>query len=114
GAGLATSAGHVRLTPEQQKALAGTSHDRVSVGIRPARLMLASDDGAGAEVLLHGMVEAVEMLGAEQYVHFVVEAGALTARVPRERAVKAGQNVVFTTESKHLYLFDQKSGVTLR
>jgi len=67
-----------------------------------------------ADVLLEGTVDAVEMLGSEQYVHFVVEGGELTARVPREQQVKAGQAVAFRTEAKHLYLFDAETGVALR
>jgi multiple sugar transport system ATP-binding protein len=111
---LSTAAGHVRLTPAQQQALGATSLEDVSVGIRPERLVLAEGDGGNADILLRGTVEAVEMLGAEQYVHLVVDRGALTARVPRERAVKAGQDVIFTADGKHLYLFDHQTGATLR
>ena len=44
----------------------------------------------------------------------VVEGGELTARVPREQQVKAGQKVTFRAEAKHLYLFDAGTGATLR
>ncbi|MBK8084201.1 MAG: sn-glycerol-3-phosphate ABC transporter ATP-binding protein UgpC [Devosia sp.] len=108
GAEITTGAGHVKLSPAQRQALAGR-RDRVSVGVRPERLALVTNEGSGAEVLLRGTVEAVEMLGAEQYVHFVVEGGSLNARVPREHVVRAGDDVSFTTQSKHLYLFDQES-----
>jgi multiple sugar transport system ATP-binding protein len=112
--GVATAAGHIRLSPAQRQALAAASGERVSVGIRPERLTLATDNAETADIVLRGTVEAVEMLGAEQYVHVEVEGGALTARVPREQAVKAEQAVTFTADGKHLYLFDHQTGATLR
>jgi len=106
--------GRIRLSEAQGSLLGGDGKDKVTIGIRPERLVLAARDDMSADVLLEGTVDAVEMLGSEQYVHFVVEGGELTARVPREQQVKAGQAVAFRTEAKHLYLFDAETGVALR
>ena len=106
------AAGRIRLDQTQARLLAG--RDKVTIGIRPERLALTAAGDAAADVLLEGTVDAVEMLGSEQYVHFVTEGGELTARVPREQQVKAGQKVAFRTEAKHLYLFDAATGATLR
>jgi len=115
GVNLTTTAGHFRLSAGQQQAVKASARNGISVGIRPERLQLADEgEGDAAEVLVRGTVEAVEMLGAEQYVHFLADGGELTARVPRERPVKAGQSVAFTSEAKHLYLFDRQSALALR
>jgi len=108
------SAGRVRLTEAQRTLLHRNGKAKVTVGIRPERLSLTNKEDDTADILLHGTVEAVEMLGSEQYVHFVVDGGALTARVPREQQVRAGDSVTFRADAKHLYLFDPESSVTLR
>jgi multiple sugar transport system ATP-binding protein len=108
------AAGHVRMTDAQRALIAQTATKKVTIGIRPERLTLVPDADETADVLLHGTVDAVEMLGAEQYVHVVAEGGELTARVPREQQVKAGQAVRFRADAKHLYLFNPDSGATLR
>jgi multiple sugar transport system ATP-binding protein len=108
------AAGRIRLTDAQRELLSRNGKAEVTVGIRPERLALTQREDKMAEILLHGTVDAVEMLGSEQYVHVSVEGGALTARVPREQHVKAGQSVTFRSDAKHLYLFDNESGATLR
>jgi multiple sugar transport system ATP-binding protein len=111
---LTSVSARMRLSAAQSGALEKTRSDAVTVGIRPERLALSSGDGAKAEVVLRGTVEVVEMLGAEQYVHFNVDGAALTARVPRDQPVKVDQNVTFTTDAKHLHMFDQETGLALR
>jgi len=108
------SAGRIRLTDAQRGLLARGGPSKVTLGIRPERLALTDKGDEKADVLLPGTVEAVEMLGSEQYVHVSVEGGELTARVPREHHVKAGEAVAFRADAKHLYLFDSESGATLR
>ena len=79
----------------------------VTVGIRPERLSVASEaEAATAEVAASGVVGAVEMLGSEQYVHVTLDAGALTVRVPRDRAVAVDDRVTLTAAARHLHLFD--------
>ena len=110
---LVASTVRARLTPAQAAALARVSGDSVTIGIRPERLALASGAGAGApadDVVVRGTVEAVEMLGAEQYVHVALDAGSLTARVPRDHAVHVDEAVTLTSASCHLHLFDPATG----
>ena len=49
------------------------------VGIRPERLSLAEQVTEG-DWSVSGVTDVVEMLGAEQYVHFTADGGSLTAR----------------------------------
>jgi len=107
-------AGRIRLTDTQRELLSRNGKAKVTIGIRPERLALTHNGDETADILLNGTVDAVEMLGSEQYVHFVVEGGELTARVPREQQVKAGDTVTFRADAKHLYLFDPESSATLR
>jgi len=86
----------------------------VTVGIRPERLSLASEgEASSAEVAASGVVTAVEMLGSEQYVHVGLEAGTLTARVPRDQAVAVDDRVTLTAAARHLHVFDPASGAAL-
>jgi multiple sugar transport system ATP-binding protein len=112
--GPASVAGRVRFNDAQRALLSQNGKAKVTVGIRPERLSLTRNRDETADILLPGTVDAVEMLGSEQYVHFFVEGGELTARVPREQQVKAGDAVTFCADAQHLYLFDPESGAALR
>jgi multiple sugar transport system ATP-binding protein len=115
GAGdQSATAPRIRFTDEQRALLSANGKRKVTIGIRPERLTLAKAGDETADILLPGTVDAVEMLGSEQYVHFLVEGGELTARVPREQPVRAGDAVTFRADARHLYLFDPESGAALR
>ena len=111
---LTTETARIQLSASQVQALNKTRADVVTVGIRPERLALTDSSGADAEWTVHGVTDVVEMLGAEQYVHFTADGGTLTARVPRDHPVRVQQNVTFAGETRHLYLFDHETGETLR
>jgi len=86
----------------------------VTVGIRPERLVLATEsDAAAFDVAASGTVTAVEMLGSEQYVHVGLDAGRLTARVPRDQAVAVDDRVTLAAHARHLHLFDAAGGAAL-
>ena len=70
--------------------------------------------GQSADVAIRGRVEAVEMLGSEQYVHAVVDGGAVTARVPRSQRVRAEDRVTLKAEAHDLHLFERATGRALR
>jgi ABC-type sugar transport system ATPase subunit len=53
------------------------------------------------------------MLGSEQYVHFNVDGGMLTARVSRDHPMKVQQSVLFSGAAEHLHLFDEATGRAL-
>ena len=114
GVELATEAAHVRVTAEQEQALSNIAAERIVIGIRPEHLSLAADRDATAELTVRGTVEAVEMLGAEQYVHVKTDAGSVTARVPRARRVSVDQNVTLAAAAHTVHLFDHETGAALR
>jgi len=63
---------------------------------------------------VRGTVEAVEMLGAEQYVHMSTDGGSLTARLPRSQPVKVDEPLALGPNPHHLHLFDLETGAALR
>ena len=112
---LVAQASRVDLAGPQAQRLAAANADRVTIGIRPECLALVSEsDAATAEVAVRGTVQVVEMLGAEQYVHVATDGGALTARVPRQRAVKVDETVTFAAAARDVHLFDRETGRALR
>ena len=105
---------HARVTAPQAAALAGLPGDRVLLGIRPERVALIdAADAPAHEVAVRATVTAVEMLGAEQYVHVALDAGTLTARVPRDQPVKVDEAVTLACAARHLHLFDPHTGAAL-
>jgi multiple sugar transport system ATP-binding protein len=111
GAKLAAAGLRLRLNETQGKAVARSGARRVSIGIRPERLTLGEQPDADWQVA--GMVDVVEMLGSEQYVHFSTEAGTLTARVSRDHPLKVQDSVTFSGAAQHLHLFDRETGRTI-
>jgi len=121
---IARSQARTELVAEGTRIRAGDAHANVllhsdsrdvTVGIRPERLALASpDEGQTSDVAIRGRVEAVEMLGSEQYVHVVVDGGAVTARVPRSQRVRAEDNVTLKADAQDVHLFERATGLALR
>src|SRR5579862_5724691 len=104
---LAGASMRARLSSSQGQALQQSGAEEIVAGIRPESLTLIDErDAQRAEVAVRGTVELVEMLGAEQYVHVAVGNEALTARVSRERPVKADDSVTLAAPSRALHLFD--------
>ena len=115
GTFLLSDSAPLRLSEIQSRALERMRGERVDVGIRPERLAVAPERAAPVdEFAVEGTVEVVEMLGSEQYVHLVADRGSLTARVPKERAIKVDDKVIFVAASLDLHLFDPESGLALR
>jgi len=114
GASLVSGSTRIRLTGEQNRALGTTASDRVVAGVRPEFLALGAGEAPADEAAFRGTVEAVEMLGAEQYVHINAEGGTLIARVPRSRSVKVDETVTAATEVSGIHLFDSDTGLALR
>jgi multiple sugar transport system ATP-binding protein len=112
---LVTQSARIDLADAQAYVLRQADAARVTIGIRPECLALASEDEArAAEVVVRGTVQVVEMLGAEQYVHAATDGGALTARIPRHRRVRADDTVTFTAAARDVHLFERDTGRALR
>jgi multiple sugar transport system ATP-binding protein len=112
---LGTCAARIALSDAQAQALSRAGVRDVTVGIRPECLTVASEsDAAAAQVVVRGLVQVVEMLGAEHYVHVATEGGSLTARVPRHQRLHVDETVTFAAPARDVHLFDRETGRALR
>jgi multiple sugar transport system ATP-binding protein len=108
---LVSPSAEMTLSAEQAGILSRAGAGTVSVGIRPEALTLdPGDAGLPAAVRVEGVVEVVEVLGAEQYLHLDVGGEPLTAKVPRVQSVKVDQRVRLFADNRDLHLFDQHTG----
>ena len=108
---LAAPGLRLRLNATRHGAVERSGARNISIGIRPERLVLGED--ANADWQVGGVVEMVEMLGSEQYVHLSTDSGSLTARVSRDHPIKVQEKVVFSGAAQHLHLFDRETGRAL-
>ncbi|MBO0738428.1 MAG: sn-glycerol-3-phosphate ABC transporter ATP-binding protein UgpC [Alphaproteobacteria bacterium] len=112
---LANAAARITLSSAQSATLKAAATTHVTVGIRPERLALGeSNDKANAGVVIRGTAEIVEVLGAEQYVHVAVNGESVTAKVSRDRPVRAGEALSLIADTRNLHVFDCETGKALR
>ncbi|MBB3945402.1 sn-glycerol 3-phosphate transport system ATP-binding protein [Rhizobium skierniewicense] len=78
----------------------------VTIGVRPENLIIADTD-SNAAFKLPVQVAAVELVGAESYVHGEMsDGGSIVFRVPGRSAMEIGQTVTITADPAHFHLFD--------
>ena len=111
---LATPSARIAIGDDRMHAIRNTSAIVITAGIRPECLALASEsDAQSADVAVRGIVQMVEMLGAEHYVHIITDGGALTARVPRHQPVSVDETITFVAAARDVHLFDRDTGRAL-
>lgn len=105
----------IPLIPKQAQRLKGVSFTTVEVGIRPEWLTLALGEPIPPTgIVIRGTVEVVEVLGSEQYVHLAVDGQSLTAKVLKDRRVRADETVTLIAGPRAVHLFDPETGQALR
>ena len=89
-----------------------TLHDgaHVIVGVRPERLIPATDSGAAHGSQVQGEVELVEPLGGEAVIYLRVGDLRVAARTAAVKLPTVGDRLTLTTEPGALHLFDAASG----
>ncbi len=88
----------------------------LTAGVRPEHLHLApAGPGEAAPLRLQGLVDVVEPLGAETFLHCRVGAATVVVRLPGLRAAlpRAGDPVSLAVEPDALCLFDRETQATL-
>ncbi len=103
----------VTLTPETQKALAGTEDKDVILGIRPEHIRFTT--GTGHDILT-GTVEVSEMMGSEYYLHVDSNGKDVVLRVPTadlpaelRGGITHGTQMNFTFRPDSVHLFDKET-----
>jgi multiple sugar transport system ATP-binding protein len=87
---------------------------QVVLGIRPEQIACLPMPADGLPE--HGMeavVEVVQPLGSETYLHLAGHAHSFVARVSATDPFRAGQKVSLTFDARHAHLFDPGSGVAI-
>ena len=81
---------------------------RLELGLRPEHVQVEAAEGAPA------VVEVVESAGSESFVHVSAGGESIVARVSPELRLDAGDTVRLAASSRHVYLFDADTGVTVQ
>jgi len=97
-----------KLTDSQKSS---ATQENYVLGIRPEDLIWGDTGNGSGKVV--GKVEIVEPLGAESFLHFVVNDIKMIARVQPDINVAIGSEVTFTFDPSQTHLFDVKSGDVL-
>ncbi|HET7314181.1 ABC transporter ATP-binding protein, partial [Salinisphaera sp.] len=108
--GQASGAGFA-LTLDAARSNAAGDRPRISVGIRPEHLHLASGENSSCQ--LTGAVEVVEPLGSLTMIQVKVGQSTLTAQIEPHQQVAMGDEVTLTCMPDKLYLFDPESEAAL-
>jgi multiple sugar transport system ATP-binding protein len=109
-------AGTVLPVPAQlEEAVKPARGRRVDVGVRPEDLWVGSEAAAAHRGWqLPALVDVVEPLGAEQYLHLSSACGGLTARVSPDLRARPGDRLEVTLNPAKLHVFDAESGLAYR
>ncbi len=89
---------------------------RAAIGIRPEDLEIEAGGGSGAgpgRASFEALVEVVETLGAEFFLHVRTGERTLVARVDSDRSVRVGETITLAFDVAKLHLFDPDSGLIL-
>jgi multiple sugar transport system ATP-binding protein len=92
--------------------LEGVDGDDRIVGFRPEHVHAGNGHVEG--VSFPARVEVVEYLGDEQLVHMSRKGESLQAKLPVDRHVQVGDELVFTIPREKLYVFDAESEDRIR
>ena len=86
----------------------------VVLGIRPEHVTCASPQpDSSLERALQAVVELVQPMGSETYLHLAGHTRPLVARVPAAHPAIPNQAITFTFDLRHCHFFDPASGTTL-
>ena len=88
--------------------------EEVVVGIRPEHLtLLPKGDSAADRILVEGVIEVVEPLGAETILELNCAGRSLVARLMGDDVPQAGEKVRLYAEQRQFLVFDARSGQRL-
>jgi multiple sugar transport system ATP-binding protein len=98
--------------PEACRARYADCRDQpVVFGLRPENFRL--DAGADGQARLDAVAEVIEPLGSDTLVFFSLREHELVARLPPERAVRAGETLTLYPDLARMHLFDRETGRAL-
>ena len=89
---------------------------KITAGVRPTELKLDEFDASEARGSVEGIVQVVEPLGSDAYVHLLVGETKAVAQLPAEqaRALLHADAVSFGVSPEDVHLFDADTGRVIR
>lgn len=86
----------------------------VVLGLRPEHITCGPPQrGASPEVALETLVELIQPMGAETYLHLAGHVRPIIARVPPAHGADVNQRVSVACDLRHAHFFDPSSGKTI-
>jgi multiple sugar transport system ATP-binding protein len=106
------------VPPQMVRVLENTASGRnIGLGIRPEELEVAgaSDASAGpsGSVVVKGLVDVVELLGGDSYLHLTCGSQEVVGKVPAAMSFDAGASVALRARADAAHFFDLKTGLRL-
>ncbi|MDI6895020.1 MAG: sn-glycerol-3-phosphate ABC transporter ATP-binding protein UgpC [Bacillota bacterium] len=97
----------IRVPPALAGATAGLAGQPIVLGLRPDDILVEPERVRGVtDARIDAVVEVVEPLGADAYVHLLAGQDRLTARVPGRVEVRVGDRLTVAADSERIHLFD--------
>jgi multiple sugar transport system ATP-binding protein len=104
----------LRLEPEQGADLEGYVEKPIMLGLRPEHFGWAvNGNAASGEWTVDAMVEVVEPLGSETYVHLVRGSQLFVARAPASADIRVGHQQPVHLDLRQAHFFDTTTGLAI-
>ena len=94
------------ITPRWRAALETYGGKEIILGVRPEHLRLDSATAGEGSLKISAIVESIESLGAESYLHLRAGSLQFTCRTQSNHGVAAGERVCLAISANDLYFFD--------
>jgi multiple sugar transport system ATP-binding protein len=108
---LAADGTEVLLDDSLTARLRDYAGETVTVGFRPERIEVGSQEGPGLR--LTADIDVIEFLGNDQLIHAISDGRDVVAIVNADKALIVGEKVVLSAPPSSLYLFDPTTDLSL-
>jgi multiple sugar transport system ATP-binding protein len=98
------------VSDKWQNALAPYRGHEITLGVRPEHLLLGQTDSLGNCLKIPAVVETIESLGAECYLHLRAGPQLFICRAPSNHGLSLGDGVTPAASDDRLYFFDARAG----
>ncbi|MCK9280952.1 MAG: sn-glycerol-3-phosphate ABC transporter ATP-binding protein UgpC [Melioribacteraceae bacterium] len=98
--------GNFSITLPDNNVLKNYPGKAITLGIRPENLHLTSDSTNS----INGLVEVVELMGNESFLHVTTGSNNYIAKVPADSSVSYNQNIFMKVDFDKLHFFDMETG----
>lgn len=99
----------IGLTESKSENLAGYVGKEVMLGIRPEDIAVSNEGSDSVEL----MVDLIELMGAEMYLHCDLSGNKLIVRTPVIDGCKADSSLTVRFHTNKLHLFDKETGMVI-